>query len=106
HLNADLVINFKAFCQKYTSDVRVAHLSENEYEVYVASIDGPFKNLTNYWHFKNLTTEDAAPSVLIEFYINFEFKSKIFEKMIGVIFDRATQKMIDSFEVRAKELYN
>jgi coenzyme Q-binding protein COQ10 len=104
HMHADLVINFKSFFQKYSSDIRVIKVSENEFRVDVISIDGPFKSLINNWHFKDIG-DDQKPSVAVEFFINFEFQSLILGKMIGVILEKATKKMIDAFEKRAAKLY-
>lgn len=100
HLEADLVINFKGFTQKYSSDVRASKTYDGEYLISVAAIDGPFKNLVNAWEFK-----DVKDGCEIKFFIDFEFKSIILGKMIGMIFEKATNKMIDAFETRAKEIY-
>ena len=105
HFIADLVISFKAFTQKYTSDVKTAKISENEYKVEVVAIDGPFQNLVNHWRFQDLPNY-PKPHSKIEFFIDFDFKSKIFGKMIGLVFEKATNKMINAFEKRAHQLYN
>jgi coenzyme Q-binding protein COQ10 len=100
HLNADLVINFKGFSQKYSSDVRSSKTIDGEFLISVVAIDGPFKNLVNSWEFK-----DVSAGCEIKFFIDFEFKSMILGKMIGMIFEKATNKMIDAFETRAKDIY-
>jgi ribosome-associated toxin RatA of RatAB toxin-antitoxin module len=43
---------------------------------------------------------------LVEFYLEFEFNSKILSKMFSTIFHNATQKMMSAFEDRAKKLYH
>ncbi len=100
HLEADLVISFKGFTQKYSSDIRSSKTIDSELLISVAAIDGPFKSLVNSWQFK-----DISGGCKIEFFIDFEFKSLILGKMIGMIFEKATNKMIDAFEARAKEIY-
>jgi coenzyme Q-binding protein COQ10 len=102
HFEADLVINFKGFTQKYSSDVRASKTIDGEFLISVVAIDGPFKNLVNSWQFKDLPNGNCE----IEFFIDFEFKSAILGKMMGMIFEKATNKMIDAFETRAKEIYN
>ena len=57
------------------------------------------------WHFKDLP-DRKTPHAATEFFIDFEFQSIILEKMIGVVFKKATDKMITAFEKRAAELYN
>ena len=100
HLEADLAISFKGFTQKYSSDIRASKTIDNEFLISVAAIDGPFKSLVNSWQFK-----DISGGCEIEFFIDFEFRSMILGKMIGMIFEKATSKMIDAFEKRAQEIY-
>lgn len=100
HFEADLVINFKGFTQKYSSDVRASQTIDGEFLISVVAIDGPFKSLVNSWQFK-----DIVGGCEIEFFIDFEFKSMILGKMIGMIFEKATNKMIDAFDKRAQEIY-
>lgn len=102
HLEADLVVNFKGFSQKYSSDVRSSKTIDGEFLISVVAIDGPFKNLVNSWQFKDLPNNHCQ----IEFFIDFEFKSIILGKMIGMVFEKATDKMIDAFETRAQKIYN
>ena len=113
HLNADMVINFKGFSQKYSSDVRAGKDIDGEFLISVVAIDGPFKNLVNSWQFKNLphnpknidAKTNQNENCQVEFFIDFEFKSIIFGKMIEMIFEKATSKMIDAFEKRAGSIY-
>ena len=103
NMDADLVINFKTFSQKYSSNIRIHKLNKDTYEIFVASTNGPFKKLVNYWKFQNIDKKQNLVKII--FFIDFEFNSRIFEKMIGFIFKKATDRMIDAFEKRAIELY-
>lgn len=100
NLEADLLVSFKNFFEKYRSDVKYGKSSENIYFVDVVAIQGPFKKLINQWKFRDL--EDGKCE--IEFFIDFEFNSFLLSKMLGGIFERATEKMMQSFEDRAREL--
>ncbi len=104
NLDADLVINFKGFSQKYSSNVRSGNPTDGEFLINVVAIDGPFRSLVNSWQLKNFSNQEKN-SCQIEFFIDFEFRSKILGKMMEVIFAKATQKMIDAFEKRAKIIY-
>jgi coenzyme Q-binding protein COQ10 len=42
---------------------------------------------------------------LVEFSVDFAFKSHLFEMLAGQMFDRALRKMIGAFEERANALY-
>lgn len=94
---ADLIVGFKAIKESFTSRVhKIAHSS-----VTVDYIDGPLKFLHNDWRFR----DDGAGGCIVDFKVEFEFKSKIFEALAGQLFDRALAKMTDAFVARAQSLY-
>ncbi len=94
---ADLVIGYKMVREKFTS--RVTALRPDH--IHVEYLDGPMKYLSNHWRF--LPQEKGG--CVIDFYIDFEFKNKIFQNLMGVFFDKLVRKMVESFEKRAKDLY-
>ena len=100
NLEADLLINFKSFFEKYRSDVKYKKDSQGLYFIDVTAIEGPFKNLTNKWKISPLENGNCE----VSFFIEFEFNSIILSKMIGTIFAKATEKMMSAFEERAKNL--
>ncbi|MCF8474532.1 MAG: type II toxin-antitoxin system RatA family toxin [Emcibacter sp.] len=95
-LHADLIIGFKMFRERFTSSVK---LMDNRIEV--DYIKGPLKYLHNHWQF----TENKAGGCTVDFLVDFEFKNKLFEKMIGGFFTEAVSRMIYAFEGRANKLY-
>jgi len=98
NLYADLLVNFKNFFEKYTSDVKHGKSSQNDYFVDVNAVCGPFKYLVNKWKFREIEHEKCE----VEFFIEFKFNSFFLEKMIGGIFERASEKMMVAFEERAR----
>jgi coenzyme Q-binding protein COQ10 len=100
NLRADLLINFKGFFEKYRSDVKHGKTENSDYFVDVVAIEGPFKKLINQWKISDLKNGSCE----IEFLIDFEFNSVILSKVIGVIFEKATHKMMSAFEDRASAL--
>ena len=42
---------------------------------------------------------------MIDFYVDFEFKSRFFQAAIGAVFNKAVRRMISAFEKRADALY-
>src|SRR6185436_19828452 len=95
---ADVLVGFKSFREKFTSRVVVNRAKR----VIIAEyLEGPFKHLTNKWHFE----PNTAGGCTIDFDIDFEFKLRLLEKLIGSLFDRAVMKMTDAFETRAAQLY-
>jgi len=101
NLEADLLINFKNFFEKYSSDVAHGKNSDGSYYVNVTAIRGPFKNLVNRWKFREIAEKKCE----VEFFLDFEFNSFLLTKMIGAIFERAAQKMMEAFEIRACDLH-
>lgn len=95
---ADVLVGFKSFREKFTSRVV---LNRAKRVIIAEYLEGPFKHLTNTWHFE----PNAIGGCTIDFDIDFEFKLRVLEKLIGSLFDRAVMKMTDAFETRAAQLY-
>lgn len=94
---ADLIIGFKMFRERFTSHVI---LSENQIDI--DYIKGPLSHLHNLWQFKDLDEGGSA----LHFEVDFEFKNKLFQKLVGGLFTEAVHKMVMSFEIRAQKLYD
>jgi len=95
---ADLVIGYKMVREKFTSKVTALRPDH----IHVEYLSGPMKYLSNHWRF--LPLDDGGTE--IDFYVDFEFKNKFFQNLMGVFFDKAVAKMVQAFEDRAKELYS
>ena len=48
---------------------------------------------------------DKSFGCFVEFHVDFEFKSKLMQKLMNVIFTEAMGKMTLAFEKRAESLY-
>lgn len=94
---ADLIIGFKMFRERFTSRVRPNAESQR---IDVTYAEGPFKYLENHWVF-----EDHPEGCLIDFYVDFEFRSKLLQKVIESLFHEAVRRMVAAFESRARDLY-
>lgn len=101
-MEAELVITFSHMTERYTSRVLLHRpVEENgEGSIDVTMIRGPFTHLTNRWRF----TPHGDGSE-IDFTLDFQFRSRILEKLIGHLFAKATAKMVDAFKQRADALY-
>ncbi len=97
-VDADLVVSFKVFREKFGSRVT---LKPAKYEIDVAYLDGPFKYLNNHWSF----TPIDDTSCEVDFFVDFEFLSFILQKLIGAVFAEAMERIVRAFEARAKDLY-
>lgn len=94
---ADMIIGFKVFREGFTS--RVAH--QRPHRIDVSYADGPFKYLDNHWIFNDLGDGRTE----IDFFVDFEFRSRILQAAIGAVFGEAVRKMINAFEGRAHDLH-
>lgn len=92
----ELVIRYKGISESYTSRVTLTPHSA----INVEMIQGPFEYLTNHWRF---TPEKNG--TCIDFTLEFKFRSKLLERLMGSFFTRATEKMAEAFQTRAHELY-
>lgn len=97
-IEADLVISFKVFREKFGSRV---DLIPAERRIDVAYLDGPFRYLNNHWTFTPLPDGGCE----VDFFVDFEFKSIVLQKLIGVVFNEAMQRIVRAFEARAAQLY-
>ena len=96
YLSADLVIGFKMFRERFTSHVKLD--PPGRIDVHYA--EGPFRYLNNHWTF-----ERVPGGFRIDFFVDFEFKSRLLQKVIEVLFGEAVKRMVAAFEGRAAQLY-
>ena len=94
---ADMIIGFKVFREGFTSRV---HPNKPD-RVDVKYENGPFKYLENHWTFNDMGDGKTE----IDFYVDFEFRSRILQAAIGAVFNEAVRRMISAFEQRAHDLY-
>ena len=99
-LIAELIVKFSGMSEQYTSRVELSPLEHNRASINTFIVSGPFKQLHSSWIFSSETKRTK-----VEFYIEFEFASKLLQMMIGKVFEKASVAMINAFEQRAKEIY-
>jgi coenzyme Q-binding protein COQ10 len=95
---ADLTIGKGPFKDTYKSDVVFYKKIDS---IIVKNIEGPLNHLSNNWNFsdkKNGITE-------VTFDIDFEIKNKFLNSLMVVSFQFGLEKIADSFQKRAEELF-
>jgi coenzyme Q-binding protein COQ10 len=93
---ADLLIGFRMFRERFTSKVTL----DRPRRVDVAYSEGPFRYLSNHWVF-----EPVEGGCRIDFFVDFEFRSRVLQTLIGALFNEAVRRMVGAFETRAAALY-
>ncbi len=97
-VEADLVISFKLFRERFASKVT---LKPDQNCIDVEYLNGPFKYLNNHWKFSDIDGGGCEA----DFFVDFELRSAILQAVIGVVFNEAMQRIVRAFENRAKDLY-
>ncbi len=97
-LIATMTVGYGMINESFTTGV---HLDPVARSILVEYLDGPFTFLENRWHFQP-KGEGACD---IEFYIAYEFRSRLFERLVGGLFAKAIEKYTGAFEARADAVY-
>ena len=93
---ADMVAGFKMIRERFTSRVTLTPHSRIDVEY----VDGPLRRLVHHWEFL------PHPSGCeIDFHVDFEFRSRMLQALIGALFHEAFKRMVGAFEARARSLY-
>lgn len=96
-MEADLVISFKVFRERFGSRVV---LWPQLMKIDTEYLDGPFRYMKSDWRFT-----DAEGGCDVHFHVDFEFRNAVLQGIIGVVFNEAMQRIVRAFENRAADLY-
>jgi len=92
---ADMYVQYKfVLAQKFGSHVK---FDSNNLTIETNYTEGPLKDLTTNWKFEKI--EDKKSKII--FYVNFEFKNFIHQKVAETFYPLIENKMINSFKERA-----
>jgi coenzyme Q-binding protein COQ10 len=95
-LVADLTIGFGPFRESFVSRVTL----QRPERIKVRYLNGPFRYLNNEWIF----TPDPR-GCRVDFFVDFEFRSRILQAAIGVVYHEAVRRMVNAFTKRARDVY-
>jgi coenzyme Q-binding protein COQ10 len=97
-LVADMTVAYKLIHETFTSRVT---LDKPKLQILVEYLSGPFSHLQNRWSFRP-AGEQACD---VEFFISYEFRSRVLAALMGAMFDAAFRRFAAAFEKRADEIY-
>lgn len=97
-LNADMVVAYSVFREKFRSLVR---LDRTGNKIDVSYVEGPFRTLKNIWTF----ADEAGGGSTVDFFISFEFQNRLLQAAAKSVFEKAFVRMSDAFVERAREIY-
>ena len=95
-LIADMTIGFGPFRETFTSRVTL----DRPRSCKVKYEQGPFKTMLNQWTF----TPDPK-GTMVGFWIDFEFRSRILQAALNVVYGEAVRRMTNAFQKRARDVY-
>jgi|SRR3974390_1092112 len=95
---ADMTVAYKIIRETFTSRVTV---DKPNLKILVEYLNGPFSRLQNRWSFHPLSETICE----VEFFINYEFRSRALALLMGAMFDAAFRKFAVAFEQRADKVY-
>jgi coenzyme Q-binding protein COQ10 len=93
-LVADMTVAYKIFRESFTSKVT---LDRANLQVLVEYLDGPFRSLENRWRFIPMNERSCE----VEFFIAYEFRSRMLGVLMGSVFETAFRRFAEAFERRA-----
>src|SRR5215475_14517246 len=95
---AEMTVAYKVMRETFTSRVV---LDRPNLQIHVDYLDGPFSRMENRWDFHPI----AEHSCEIEFFIAYEFKSRMLGMLMGAMFETAFRRFAEAFERRADVVY-
>ena len=97
-LVADMTVAYKIIRETFTSRVT---LDRQGLKILVEYLNGPFKRMQNRWTFYPVEAKICD----VEFFIDYEFRSRTLAVLMGAMFDAAFRRFAVAFEQRADEVY-
>lgn len=96
-LNAELVIGWKVLRERFSSKVVLDAPRRVQFDY----TNGPLKYLHGDWSF----TPAPQGGTVVEFQVDFEFKSRALSLVMGGVFSELVHRMVGAYEARANQLY-
>jgi len=97
-LISDMTVAYRLIRETFTCRVL---LDRARMKIQAQYIDGPFSELDNRWSF----TPAGEGACDVEFYIAYEFKSRMLGLLLGAMFDATFRRFAEAFERRADQVY-
>lgn len=95
---ADMTVAYKLLRETFTSRVL---LEPQTLSITTKAIDGPLSLMQNNWRFTSVSENSCS----VDFSLDYEFRSRALQFLVGGLFDRVFSKYSVAFERRADEIY-
>lgn len=97
-MEADLVISFKVFRERFGSRVV---LWPQDRRIETEYLEGPFQHMRSNWQFR-----DMNDGCEVSFDVDFSFKNRLLQSAADLFFFEAMKRIVRAFEQRAQNLYD
>ena len=97
---AELAIGFGPFHETFISRVELSADASIGPRIDTTGIDGPFRHLVSHWVF-----QPHADGTFVDFNLEFDFRSRLLQQTVRLLFGEAVKRMVSAFEARAGKLY-
>jgi coenzyme Q-binding protein COQ10 len=97
-LRSEMTVAYKMISETFVTRVT---LDKPRLQIHVKYLEGPFSHMENRWTFRPLG-ENACE---VEFFISYEFRSRMLGLLMGSMFDAAFRRFADAFERRADVVF-
>ena len=94
---AEASIGYGLFRERFGTAVRA---DTRDWSVEASLLSGPFNRLLNRWKFA-----PQEHGTVVDFYIDMELRPKLLKAVVDANAERVTDKIVRSFEARARQLY-
>jgi len=95
---AEMTVAYKVIHETFTTRVT---LDRANLQILVEYLSGPFSRMENRWDF-----HPAGDHLCdVEFFISYEFRSRMFAMLMGAMFETAFRRFSQAFERRADQVY-
>jgi ribosome-associated toxin RatA of RatAB toxin-antitoxin module len=94
---ATLQISYRGVRQSFSTE----NANERPSMINIRLVSGPFRRLHGTWRF--IPLGDAACK--IDFRLEYEFSSKVLEKLVGPVFNHIANTFVDAFIRRAEQIH-
>jgi coenzyme Q-binding protein COQ10 len=97
-LVADMTVAYQLVRESFVSRVT---LDRPNLQILVEYLEGPFSHLENRWTFHPIGERACE----VEFFISYEFRSRMLGLLMGSMFDLAFRRFAAAFEARADKIF-
>ena len=96
----ELAIGFGPFHETFVSRVVLTPDAADGPRIETIGVEGPFKALASHWQFR-----PHPKGTEIVFALEFEFRSRLLQHTVRMLFAEAVKRMVAAFEARAGQLH-